>query len=687
MKFDAPLSSVTKAPDEAIRIIADNLIKTRPVKIPKYRPYRKSDVYYDTETPVGFNVVDLKKLYPDAKPGNVAYVTTVLEASNDYDGFIRYIGNAKLFFNGEEVYDSQGKELNEKGVYTPAVKFTEGEGNVVTFMVRCEEDGSFVLRYMASVRWFILWARRYILNVLPKSPIAAYRDEEGVGISRLYESEAEAFDGEYVYPKAPDALYIVDFSEIYPDAKGDIAYALTYATCDGPLKIKTDSEMTVFVNGEQVNEREIFLAEGDVVLLKLLKGDSWRFTFDEEAAIGIPFMLSSRGCGDKWLTLGAFGKASAFGLKYGPEYEIQFTNTYRNAYGEEMFWRLAGKDNYLRPYLQSRFFGQWFYPLMVGTHGLLRASEAVNEPRYRDYFVGSNSMLSEFYNYMQYEKRIFGRPAFLEGSAFLDELDAIGAMGRNLAELYNVRPTLETLNVLGDLASAAKHNIPRFEDGTYRRPKDMWADDLFMSCPLLVRLGNITGDKYYYEEVIRQFRGFRERLWMADEKIMSHIFFLDTNEPNNVPWGRGNGWVYVSLSDALENIPEGTPGREFLMDFYLEFTEGILAHQDSDGLWHQVLNRLDSYQETSSTGMFTLGLSRGIKRGWLDRETVLPRVLKAYNALIDKKISSDGNVYDICMGSSNSKVVEYYMNLGTVDNDDHGTGVVLSAISEMMKII
>ena len=31
--------------------------------------------------------------------------------------------------------------------------------------------------------------------------------------------------------------------------------------------------------------------------------------------------------------------------------------------------------------------------------------------------------------------------------------------------------------------------------------------------------------------------------------------------------------------------------------------------------------------------------------------------------------------------------VEYYMNLAAIDNDDHGTGVILTAISEMMKII
>ena len=172
---------------------------------------------------------------------------------------------------------------------------------------------------------------------------------------------------------------------------------------------------------------------------------------------------------------------------------------------------------------------------------------------------------------------------------------------------------------------------------------------------------------------------------MKDEQIFSHIFFLDTNEPNNIPWGRGNGWVYVALSDALCNIPEGFPGRDELMKFYLEYTEGIVKCQDSDGLWHQVLNRPDSYQETSCTGMFLLGLSRGVNNGWISKDYIT-YIDRAYNGLLDKKVSSDGNVYDVCMGSSNSKQVEYYMNLGAVDNDDHGTGVILTAISEMMKI-
>ena len=684
MKFQAPLSSVTVKPDEAIRIIADNLIATRPAKEVTYRPYRKTGVYYDTESSAGISRVDLKRLYPDAKPGNVVYVSVNFDSCDDYEGFIRFVGSAKVFLDGKEIFDTE-REPNDGNRYSVPFTFRKGENNPVTFMVRCTSAESFTFDFMASVRMYWMWAKWYLLNVLSKCPLPEYRGEEGVAISRLYERE-EPFDGKYVFPSAPEFSNTVDFDKIYPDAKGRIAYALTYATADTTLSISTATTSAVFVNGIEVADRPLALKTGDTVLVKLLRTESWSFDFDGEN-IGIPHLDSNRQGGDRWLTVGSFARLGVFSAKYGPEYDIRFTDVYRNEMNEKLFWKLAYKDDYMRPYLQSRFFGQWFYALMVGTHGLLRASEAVGEQSYKDYFVNSTELMSTFYNYAQYEREQFGRPAFLECAAFPHDLDSVGSMGRNMCELYNIHPTPETLNVINSLALVAKHNIPRFEDGTYHRPRDMWADDTFMSCPFIVRLGNIKGDRYYYEEVIRQLLGFKSRLWIADEQIMSHIFFLDTNQPNGIPWGRGNGWVYVTLTDALENIPEGFPEREKLMDFFLEFTKGVVRLQDSDGLWHQVLNRHDSYQETSCTGMFLLGLCRGIKNGWIDRETYMPAVERAYRGLIDKKISSTGNVYDVCMGSGNAKVVEYYMNLGAVDNDDHGTGVILTAIAEMMKIL
>jgi rhamnogalacturonyl hydrolase YesR len=139
------------------------------------------------------------------------------------------------------------------------------------------------------------------------------------------------------------------------------------------------------------------------------------------------------------------------------------------------------------------------------------------------------------------------------------------------------------------------------------------------------------------------------------------------------------------MSDALSELSPNTSGYGELLTAYREFAEGILRYQDGDGLWHQVLNRPDSYSETSCTAMFLLGLCRGIKNRWID-ESYLEIAQKAYNGLIEHKIAADGTVYDVCMGSGNAREAEYYMNLGAIDNDDHGTGVILTAISEYSSI-
>ena len=122
------------------------------------------------------------------------------------------------------------------------------------------------------------------------------------------------------------------------------------------------------------------------------------------------------------------------------------------------------------------------------------------------------------------------------------------------------------------------------------------------------------------------------------------------------------------------------------METYKEFTKGIVSLQDGDGLWHQVLNRHDSYSETSCTSMFIIGLCRGIRNGWIGEE-YKDAVRKAYCGLLTHKIDKNGAVYDVCMGSGNARDVNYYMNLGAIDNDDHGTGVVLTAICEYLKTI
>jgi rhamnogalacturonyl hydrolase YesR len=42
-----------------------------------------------------------------------------------------------------------------------------------------------------------------------------------------------------------------------------------------------------------------------------------------------------------------------------------------------------------------------------------------------------------------------------------------------------------------------------------------------------------------------------------------------------------------------------------------------VAAQGGMGLWHQLLDKTDSYLETSASAMFTFTIARGVNRGWL----------------------------------------------------------------------
>jgi len=386
----------------------------------------------------------------------------------------------------------------------------------------------------------------------------------------------------------------------------------------------------------------------------------------DDGNFGLDFVESNRENAPKWLLLG--------GLDEDNLPKIQFKKPYKG-----QFWRLCD-GSYLRPYLDTHFYGLWFYALMVGQYGILKAAPLMGE-ELKEYFISGMSIMADFFDYMRYDTSVFGAPSFLQRSIALADLDSIGTMGMNFCDLYALKPSDEVKHVIDSLYDAMCKNIPRFPDGTFHREATMWSDDTFMSMPFLSRLGKLTGDKKYFEECICQINGFFKRLFMENEKLISHIYFLEDEKANKVPWGRGNGWVFITLSEVLERIPDSFEEKKDIIDKFRTFAEGVRAVQDESGMWHQVLNMPSSYEETSCTGMFALGMLRGVKNGWLD-ESYMENVEKAIRGIEAKAVDADGNITGVCRGSQCSYDPSYYAQLGTVVNDDHGTGIILALLAE-----
>jgi unsaturated rhamnogalacturonyl hydrolase len=72
--------------------------------------------------------------------------------------------------------------------------------------------------------------------------------------------------------------------------------------------------------------------------------------------------------------------------------------------------------------------------------------------------------------------------------------------------------------------------------------------------------------------------------------------------------------------------------------------------QAPSGLRHQLLDRPDSYEKTSSSGMYVFAIARAINEGWLSATTYGPVVLRVWDG-VTTKVNSIGQVEGTCIGT------------------------------------
>jgi rhamnogalacturonyl hydrolase YesR len=101
-------------------------------------------------------------------------------------------------------------------------------------------------------------------------------------------------------------------------------------------------------------------------------------------------------------------------------------------------------------------------------------------------------------------------------------------------------------------------------------------------------------------------------------------------------------------------------------------------------MWHQLLDKPDSYEETSCTAIFTLAIARAVRKGWLPK-AFKTYAVKGWNA-VAQHISKDGVVTGICRGTEIGDSEQFYRDRKTIDNDPRGLGAVMMAGIEMTNL-
>jgi unsaturated rhamnogalacturonyl hydrolase len=426
------------------------------------------------------------------------------------------------------------------------------------------------------------------------------------------------------------------------------------------------------------------------------QGSDWGFELALQAGKDtVPFTspCNLAGTSQAWIYIGPFMRATRRDLKKLRDLHQVVPGVNGNTY-----WRLDMPDTRVRMYNENPLYGRWNYPLGVTLYGLLHSAKAIDSNEVQQYVVNHVQLCCDTFHYALWDREQFGGATNVHHLlASIDSLDDCGSFGSCLLEVAQHSELRGYKEIADYVANHIANKQDRLPDGTFFRKKLMhmfhentlWADDLYMSVPFLCRYYQLTGNRRYIDDAARQFLGFKQRLFIPELKVMSHVYDFRRQMATGVPWGRGNGWTLFSLSELLAVLPEDHAQRPAVLEMFRELCEGYLALQDETGMWHQVLNHPDAYPETSCTSMFIYAFARGIQYGWIEKpRPYIQAVFKAWEALNRTSIDKGGNVFGVCRGSEFSFTPEYYKkellwNL----NDTHGIGIVLLAGVEVLKLM
>jgi len=218
-----------------------------------------------------------------------------------------------------------------------------------------------------------------------------------------------------------------------------------------------------------------------------------------------------------------------------------------------------------------------------------------------------------------------------------------------------------------------------------------WCDALFMAPPVLVKFGVTTGNQEYLQTNDQYFHECYDLLYNKEEHLfardLGYVIKSDSNDRyeangQKIFWSRGNGWVMGGLVRILKELPQDYPERPFYTQLYKEMAAKIISLQQEDGLWRASLLDPESYPggEVSGSGFFCYALAWGINNGLLDKETYLPAVKKAWEAL-NGCINEEGRVGWVQpIGADPRK------NFNADSWEVYGTGAYLLAGSEIIKL-
>lgn len=341
--------------------------------------------------------------------------------------------------------------------------------------------------------------------------------------------------------------------------------------------------------------------------------------------------------------------------------------------------------------IQAGTFRLTSYEWGVTYSAMLKAAETTGDRKYGEYVSNRHSFLAGQAPHFR-ELLNAGRLRDGQMRQVLDPhaLDDAGAVCASMIKMQLKDKNLKLTPLIENYMNFILNKEYRLADGIFARKRpqynSVWLDDMFMGIPPIAWYGKLKNESRYYDEAVRQIMLFKKRMWVEEKNLFRHGWVEAMDEHPAFFWGRANGWALLTMTEVLDALPKDHPGRGEVMELYRKHAKGLAALQGSEGFWHQLLDRNDSYLETSATAIYVYCMAHGINEGWLSPLAYGPAVILGWNAVCSK-INAQGQVLGTCVGTGMGFDPAFYYYRPVSPYAAHGYGPAIFAGAEIIRLI
>ena len=323
--------------------------------------------------------------------------------------------------------------------------------------------------------------------------------------------------------------------------------------------------------------------------------------------------------------------------------------------------------------------------------GMLLAGEITGDKRFTDYTYKRLKFIADLAPHFRRQlKKYPGASSPLIQVIDPKVLDDAGAVCAAMIKTLRAGSDAALRPLIDNYIDFISNKEFRLKDGTLARnrpqPNSLWLDDLFMSVPAFAQMGKLTGDQKYYDEAVKQVLQFSGRMFNKQLGLYMHGWVEAMTVHPEFHWARANGWGLMTLVELLEVLPEDHPGYQAVLEQLQAHVKGLSVYQDGTGFWHQLIDRNDTYLETSATAIYCYAISRAINRGYIDKLAYAPMAILAWNA-VTTKVNEQGQVEGTCVGTGMAFDPAFYYHRPVNVFAAHGYGPVLLAGAEILSLL